>query len=1078
MAIFKREPITHKLPTYYDDLEALGYVNLNNIEGLRIYDNPLVAEQNSTYSCKNVYKDELGNLTVRPSLQFNRKSIPCKWYYIFTDNDKTEYLFIKTDKTLECYKDNTQIALIDIQTGTNVIPQEYFATEASVATNSIYFLISDSSGFLDFLKFDSDSGFNHIEGEIQIVDADSPKISAYNILNKYMYNEEYLPEDVRTTEDYSVTEYLKETMLDKTTSIFGGGREFRWLSDSIFLFIDYSRCNIDDRVLTVGLTLYVYKNAKWTKAYNELTFNAAYINEEYNYTTKNYKSDKFGYCFTYTITDLSNSTFDFFAWWKGKFTLYTLTVDIIDDIEFSAALITEGYVYDNDGDENNNGINAYFCMPLYNDYILALTSNVTKTPVSTSESGGITTASLSTGSTTISGTTKNVYSTVISIYKLDRTSTEDGAQLALQQAITLGGTAGGDIPATSEGNRFAYPYVAAVNKSYAILIFEGATSTTTITQNTSTEPILSNIKAQYQVALDYSSLLSGGSVAKTSTTGGFGMASGTKIYLRWNNSYSSEKTLAIAMWMEYDVKTSGDELSVGTINWVKREIHSTSLGDFDLSDAAKYSVDNYSNPYISVANTAITMKYGADSKIFIVCSLNSNTFIQYSKNFEYTEKETGVNEFSALSAMIVNDGLTIAVHDGSTLLLEQRVVIPRKILNVRDSTTIPVLTDIRDKPITGFYLANTYWFIMEHYIFGTGAANEKLTIEFFDPYKYFAVSESITAAIRVSDTSFWVFHKDGAYLIYRTTTTDSDDNTVYRWLITNTAKSKGCDFENAVTTLPITSYIATVTSDDISSVQMKENIQSDERSLVPLTINLGTFIIECLNETKSIKIAQYKYLSLFILNRTESNGTTPVLVYDPNTSNWWYWELPVNEVYHVVQTETNVELLCNYDGDTVIYNFTTDWYNYNVGNLLYEIYADRLEASNEPTQISWVWESAIQLFNSVDYRKQLLSTTFTFGEYNKRQLRGGMDYNELSFRHEFEIYANKYSEKELEEEHDLTVERAKNRMVPTVIASFTYLQLIIKNSPYDPDTYEYDTLCKPQISSISFKYRTLPGGIT
>jgi hypothetical protein len=1018
MAIFKREPITHKLPTYYDDLEALGFVNLNNIEGLRVYDNPIVAEQNSTYSCKNVYKDELGNLTVRPSLLFNRKSIPCKWYYIFED-----YLFVKTDTALVCYQNNDFITSTDILANSNVVPQEYFATEASIASNSIYFLVSNSEGYLRFLKFEN-SSFTQVEGEIQTVNPDEPDISAYNILNKYQGEKYYLKDSPRTADDYTVINALLNSELAYNNGIsdsigYNTGFELRYLDDTNILIIDYSDFKNENDSLDVKIYLYTYTNRKWTVKDATITLTAREATDSDIDSPLPY--------FNYTVTeDMSNNYIEIFMAWKAKLAIYSIT---IGDVLVPSLLFEKAVYYSR----------SYYTLPLYDYYFIEF----------------------------VAYTGDNNRDLKISIEQVDIES----ADYTIISSIELTDY-GGPIKTKLDNGKLVFdsaygiPLVAACDKNKAYIlfgpmgysrgydIFKEVCAITALEINYSEDTPTMNILYQ----TDFS------------TTGRSTEVS--DVVCDWYNTYSSYSRCVFAAYCY-------DRNNKDSIKYIVRTLHNIdstgvveSDNTTDLSAFGDYNDTNYANSYIMIASKLVTMKH-FEGDTFVVYNTNSNTTTLYSNKFKYDD-----TEFVPEAIMILDNGQSIVGYNSSGILFERRAVAARSEYTERDITTIPLLTDIMDKPITGFYLANTYWFITEHYIFGTGAANEKLTIEFFDPYKYFAVSESITAAIRLSDTSFWVFHDAGAYLIYRTTTTDSDDNTVYRWLITNTAKSKGCDFENAVVTLPVTSYIAVVTSDDISSIQMKENIQSDERSLVPLTMNLEALARECLDETDSVKVATYRYLALFILNRTEKNGTTPVLVYDPNTSNWWYWELPVNEVYHVVQTETNVELLCDYDSETVIYNLTTDWYTYNIGNLSYDIYADRLSDSTEPSQIEWIWESAVQLFNSVDYRKQLLSTTFTFGEYNKRLLDGTMEYNELSFRHEFEIYADKYSERDLGEEHDLTVERAKNRMVPTVIASFTYLQLILKNTPYDPEEYEFDMLCKPQISGISFKYRTLEGGIT
>lgn len=69
-------------------------------------------------------------------------------------------------------------------------------------------------------------------------------------------------------------------------------------------------------------------------------------------------------------------------------------------------------------------------------------------------------------------------------------------------------------------------------------------------------------------------------------------------------------------------------------------------------------------------------------------------------------------------------------------------------------------------------------------------------------------------------------------------------------MCTNTAKSKGCDFKNAIVTLPVTSAVSVVTAEDICSVEMKENIQSDDRTLVPMTLSFRQWCVIYLKPQK------------------------------------------------------------------------------------------------------------------------------------------------------------------------------------------------------------------------------------
>lgn len=445
-------------------------------------------------------------------------------------------------------------------------------------------------------------------------------------------------------------------------------------------------------------------------------------------------------------------------------------------------------------------------------------------------------------------------------------------------------------------------------------------------------------------------------------------------------------------------------------------------------------------------------------------TLLSNHFFEIKSDGLYVYEPTVINKNMYKTANILN------------------TVYPYKTKFVtRDKTKIPVLLDISEKPITAFYLDGIHWFITEHNVFGTGAGSDgQLTLEYWDPRKYFKITESITGAMRVSDTSFWIFHNSGAYLIYKSNSLyypDEDGVGIYLWQITNTAKSKGCDFENAVITLPVTSYISTVTIDDICSVQMRENIQSDDRILVPMTTQLQKLTADLLLEAESVLLCNYKYLTLYCINMPNANACA--LVYDNAQNNWWYWEFPILKVLQVLNSEDNVRLLCKTsDTKTQVLSFSEDYFLHKQGLISTAVYADMLGNYTDFMQIDWFWTSAIQIFNALNYRKQLLYTTFLLHD-NNLKTGNSIAEQEQNFSYNFDIYSKQHlSSKHSSAERKVT--RAEHMTYRTNIGSFTYLQLTLKNQNTSSDDLsdKLEVMTKPKFTGISFKYRTLSGGLT
>jgi hypothetical protein len=245
---------------------------------------------------------------------------------------------------------------------------------------------------------------------------------------------------------------------------------------------------------------------------------------------------------------------------------------------------------------------------------------------------------------------------------------------------------------------------------------------------------------------------------------------------------------------------------------------------------------------------------------------------------------------------------------------------------------------------------------------------------------------------------------------------------------------------------------------------MRENVQTDDRILVPMTLRIQRFISNLLTETASILTGTFKYNALFFLNPQKESGKVPVIVYNTTADSWWYWELPVNKVQQVIVTENGIEILAKYNTYYSVYDLYTDYYTYALGGLTWEIYADRLLDYYTPTKIDWFWKSAILHFNTMDYKKQLLFTNFTFNE---------LEAASISFEYNFEVYDKEYSECSWSEINQV-IEKTKTYSCKNLIAKFMYLQLYMKS--IESEEFEYYTC--PKISSIMFKYRILSGGLS
>lgn len=968
--IYKRQPIQHDLPANYDDLDAINYNNISNFKGLQVYDNPLIADQESTYSCKNVYVDEHGNLTVRPALvpvgaDPSRSII---WSYTFNDGSILRLKFFEnqyildtnfTDATMTFNSDSVP-NIVPVDTGDN---KYIFIQDTNIGSNVLY-KIADT--------------FEQVEGTILLDNPLDTDVAHYNILNnkvKYEYAGKNLG-SVRPEDEYNIN-YMVPFAIDWSTP-----HKIQPLDDNTIVIATQNRFIISSAMNFINLTV-----------------------------DTGYQRDSNDWC----IRVLNGQ------------------------IEITVACLDEDPAV-SDRIPGKDSVGAYFWTGRVKRFIISLGGQI-----------------LSEYTATISGA---------------------GLFAGYGYAIVLVGTGG---VTDSYGNVSYELYTKELNSDFDMSSANLKTDWKEIELTVNLYPVIRYRYAAYRTKPGYY----GRVVA---------FADGLAYIQR---DYTASAPLHNVYYRRYDgtmivngaylvndlVAESGELYSIFDDNVLSEANHLYFKGqDWSVDEAVIITKEN-DNRIIIKENTRPQVKGTA-------VALSSTAIYSSSENSIFEQEYLSVNPVEYTfdeTPIFATDTIAITTNNDSTLVHRSPKLLSAII--ERDTSVIPVLSEINEHVVTGFFLDNCWWFITEHSIFGTGTdANGLQTPERFDPLKYFKVSEVITGAIRISDTSFWVFHNNGAYLIYKTSLTLSG-GAEYRWLCTATAKSKGCDFENALTTLPVSSNIVTVTGEDICNVIMKENIQSDERTLVPMTTQFSVIMRELLQKTASVKILNYKYLTIFFLNPIEETGVTPAVVFDNVTNSWWQWEFPVQKVYSVDdfrqeytdKIEYTSRIRCKTEYGIDQFYLTSDEHYWDVGMLKYEVYCDRLLGNppilegEEPlapeileTQIEWMWQSAIQLFGTLVRRKQLLFTTFVFDDYmpdeDARQ--------DIDIGYYFNIYSRQYATSK-PDSTTASVYRVSNNPCRTMISNYNYLQLVLHSREFDGKHFE--VLTKPKICCISMKYRILRG---
>lgn len=957
--IYRRKPIQHRLPADYNKIDNIQYFNINNIGGLQVYDNPLAADQNSTYNCKNVYRDELGNLTVRPQVWYSLESIASPAASIDT------MWFIKTDYGKVYVKrspENNTLSIIDLDGNAHdtTISGNGKVTMQETG-DGLYFLINKDDS-LQLWKFDKENNFGQVTGEIQINDQGKLNFELYNILNDKTYNRTYdIPAGIRLPAYYDEISTKDTSEIGTTTNVrviqLKSG-QFLVLSDTLIKLYTYKNYQwYTTDIQRLGIDTIPFSTCKFTiddKSETEESVILTFCFE----TTNNVKMKRYNISLSGSMTLLSANSVT-----KSSLSDYTL---------------------------------AY---PLFDNYWITVSGSNTTSPVLRIY------------------LENNVKYTKELLYSITDMTTDKLNFLATDRYFVL-----------------IAPYDTTHHYVYSGWEYKTGTA-----------------------AFD-------GSFGKywSDTSGPHAPSSSL------SQSYCDTKIAVLA------------DATYGNLYILDNEQHITVNANDNLY-SLKVSGDSTgtSIPKVSVSICDNVTTYTIPGDTTAIYTIDLDTYVQQQYSFLGTYDQASLNSDGTSLVLCKQKGSSVANAIPPELIL--RSVKPTDTEVDRPTDKIPVLSQFNENILTSFFLDGYYWFVTDKHVFGTGSANGHLTIEYFDPLKYYAFTERLTAAMRISDTSFWVFHNEGAYLIYKSAV-KTEDGTEYRWLCTNTAKSKGCDFDNAIVTLPITSAVSVVTAEDICSVEMKENIQSDERLLVPMTLNMREMIRSLLETTSHIEIATYHYLTIFFLNRALPTDNTPAVVFDSSTSSWWYWEFPFKEVKQVTQTETNVKIMAVTDlsiiggegEDQGIYNLAEDQFTHSTGVIDYEVYADKLSSDKAIKQISWQWDSAILLFGTLDFRKQLLFTTFVFDDYNIPD-DALSDKSLVNFEYYFNIYSRKYASTSPQVTMS-SVERVTNNACKTMIANYNYLQLILRNRRFEDD--EYEALTKPKICSISMKYRILRGGLT
>lgn len=302
----------------------------------------------------------------------------------------------------------------------------------------------------------------------------------------------------------------------------------------------------------------------------------------------------------------------------------------------------------------------------------------------------------------------------------------------------------------------------------------------------------------------------------------------------------------------------------------------------------------------------------------------------------------------------------------------------------------------------------------------------------------------ITGFNLLSDTSMVAYKKDRLYLISYGEVLDN----VYDYIYTETKNTVGNNAFGATIVTTLTETPLQISYDGVFTLNQLKNVQSNDRICVSLTEAINK---KWLSESDALID---NALTLNRLNWTyvilRDDEITKVYLLDNRTSSWYYWELPIKTL--AAFTKDNEALFVDYDGR--VYRMTTQ-------DIINEFNSDVTEYYDHGEKlIPWKWKTQILPFNTLNYSKRLISTTFMVTD---------TDWSDMcSLNYKFNVYRKLMTESDLN-----TIENKLNYILSTTkrtpIARFNFLQIELSNV----DSLDHNKL---KLVGLGLKY-TLLGGL-
>ena len=345
------------------------------------------------------------------------------------------------------------------------------------------------------------------------------------------------------------------------------------------------------------------------------------------------------------------------------------------------------------------------------------------------------------------------------------------------------------------------------------------------------------------------------------------------------------------------------------------------------------------------------------------------------------------------------------------------------------------LRDVFNKSRLTIRFDNNTWFASENYTFYT-AYNDLSYIPLSSYNDLGETYENITGLSIVNDNILAAYKRNRVYIITPVTV-----NNQLTYSYTETKNVIGNVVEDAPILTILTEMPVIVSYDGIYALNQLENVQSSDRitSLISEAIN-PNWLKESTEDVDRCITMNRLYWTYFILpHKKVSNGLTKdtdytkIYLLDNRTQNWFYWELPIYVISAMVKN--NKTHFVDVNGE--LYTLETSDIINKINKELTEYYDDL----KQPTVIPWRWTSQILSFNTINYSKRLVDTTFVLTDTDSSDSYA-LNYRFKAFR------KNKNAETtELTLTND--IEYVESITKRTMIPRFNFLQFTLSNTEDD-----------------------------